>query len=238
VRCKHVCFISFGEKRWGLRVAPSLPRFAYPHPANIAAQRIREQTMTLEHGRTRYTRGCRCDAYCCGRLGGLGTGRGRGVFCPQFRPIMQSQPPAWGWTASSQQTSSGDEGVGTSVDEGSALVYGTPAPPTPPSARASTAAPPHAAAIVLPVRFATTPNFNFSALNVHSRTAALCRGGALRVAPSLRDLPTPSSLLVGRGMRIAADDPSGRAKGCGSFSPNESKVTGLEAAFGVSAWPS
>jgi hypothetical protein len=126
--------------------------------------------MTLEHGRTRYTRGCDCDAYYCGGLGGGGTGRGRGVFCPQFRPIMQSQPRAWGWTASSQQTSSGDEGVGTtSVDEGSALVYGTPAPPTPPSARASTAASPHAAAIVLPVRFAITPNFNFSALNVQTR---------------------------------------------------------------------
>jgi hypothetical protein len=140
-----------------------------------AAQRIREQTMTLEHGRTRYTRGCDCDAYYCGGLGEGGTGRGRGVFCPQFRPTMQSQPRAWGWTASSQQTSSGDEGVETtSVDEGSAVVYGTPAPPTPPSARASTAEPPHAAAIVLPVRFAITPNFDFSALNVQSRNVLCC----------------------------------------------------------------
>jgi hypothetical protein len=90
---------------------------------------------------------------------------------PQFRPILQSQRPAWGWAASSQQTSSsGDEGVGATVGEGSAvLVCGTPVPPTPPSARASTAAPPQAAAIVLPARFAMTPNFNFAALNVQSR---------------------------------------------------------------------
>jgi len=111
-------------------------------------------------------------AYCCGGRfgGGVAGGRGRGRICPQFRPILQSQRPAWGWAVSQQ--SSGDEGVGATVGEGSAvLVCGTPAPPTPPSARASTAAPPHAAAIALPIRFVMTPNSNFSALNVQSRNA-------------------------------------------------------------------
>ena len=96
----------------------------------------------------------------------------RGRMGPQFRPILQSQTPAWGWAASQQ--SSGDGGVGaTVVDEGSALVRGTLASPTPPSAMATTAAPPHTAVIVLRVRFATTPNSSFGALNVQSRDAAL-----------------------------------------------------------------
>jgi hypothetical protein len=122
-----------------------------------------------------------CRAYGCGGgpggggPGGGGAGGGqvrRGRICPQFRPILQSQTPAWGWAASQQ--SSGDGGVGsTVVGEGSALVSGTLASPTPPSAMASTAAPPHAAVIVLRVRSAMTPNSNFSALNVQSRDAAL-----------------------------------------------------------------
>ena len=42
------------------------------------------------------------------------------------------------------------------------------------SAHSSGRAPPHAAAIVLPVRLAITPNFDFSALNVQSRNVLCC----------------------------------------------------------------
>ena len=110
-----------------------------------------------------------CD-YCCGGGGGIGAGtvrRGRGRIWPQFKPIMQSEPLAWGWAASAQQTPSGDAGVGAAIGAGAAigggaaLARGIPAPPTPPSASASTAAPMHAAA--LPVRFAMAPFLFFPA---------------------------------------------------------------------------
>jgi hypothetical protein len=58
---------------------------------------------------------------------------------------MQCQRLPWG-CAVSQHWSSGDEGVGATVGEGSALVRVTPAPSTTLSPRANTAAPPHAAA--------------------------------------------------------------------------------------------
>src|SRR5689334_22828904 len=132
--------------------------------------------------------------YCCGGGGGRGAGavrRGRGRIWPQFRPIMQSVPLAWGWTASLQQTPSGDAGVGaaigagpTSIGEGAALVSGIAAPPIPPSPSASTAAPTHTA--VLPVRFAMAPDPNFSLLNVYSRSAALGRDRTPREAVSSR----------------------------------------------------
>ncbi|WP_415823220.1 hypothetical protein, partial [Mycobacterium senriense] len=75
----------------------------------------------------------------------------RGLIGPQFRPILQCQSLAWGWGVS-QQTSSGDVGVGSTVVTGSVmLVGGVWTPPIPLSARANMAAPPHAAAIVLAV---------------------------------------------------------------------------------------
>ena len=76
----------------------------------------------------------------------------RGLMGPQFRPILQCQPLACGWVAS-QQASSGDVGAGSTVEEGSVAVKvcGSLAPPTPMSARANTAAKPHAAAMVLAV---------------------------------------------------------------------------------------
>jgi hypothetical protein len=112
----------------------------------------------------------------CGRMG------------PQFRPILQSQRPDWGWAG--QQASSGDEGVGATVGDGSgdgsALVRGEP--PTPPSARASTAAPPHAAAIFLPIRFAMKFNFRFCAPNVQGPDAARCRVGACAHYPEIAQI--------------------------------------------------
>lgn len=121
--------------------------------------------------------------YCWGTPGAGGAGVGGRVRlrnCPQFRPIMQCEPTAWGWTGS-QHWSSGAEGAGSTVGEGSAYVRGAPAPPgptaptTPPNASAAT--PPHTAAIDLAVRFAMKPIVDLAALDVHSRTRQCAGGG-------------------------------------------------------------
>jgi hypothetical protein len=118
-----------------------------------------------------------------GAYGGGGGGGGAGkVRCgrmgPQFRPILQVQlADAWGW-GESQHWSSGDPGVGATVVGGSAMVLGTtasPTSPTPPSARASTAAPPQTAAIVLPALFGMRLSLDLCARNVQSRKRAILR---------------------------------------------------------------
>jgi hypothetical protein len=85
---------------------------------------------------------------------------------------MQSHLFPWGW-AVSQQASSGDEGVGATVGDGSAVVRGTSMPSTPKSAMANTAAPPHAVPIALALLLAIAPNSNFSGPNVKSFSAAV-----------------------------------------------------------------
>ena len=77
----------------------------------------------------------------CGGFGGGGVGEvRRGLIGPQLRPILQCQSLAWGW-GSSQQTSSGDVGAGSTDGDGSTvgagsvkLVGGTSTPPIPMSA--------------------------------------------------------------------------------------------------------
>lgn len=62
--------------------------------------------------------------YCGGGGGAGGVAVRRGLMGPQFNPILQSQRLAWGWSAPSQHTSSGDVGVGSTVVTGSATLVG------------------------------------------------------------------------------------------------------------------
>jgi hypothetical protein len=86
---------------------------------------------------------------------------------------MQPPPPT-GLTGKAPPplVSPGDGGVGATLEDGTAaLASGLPSSPTPPSAKASTAAPPHNAAI-LPLRFPMTPDSSDSEPDVHKRNAA------------------------------------------------------------------
>lgn len=141
-------------------------------PRSIAICRRKAGTNYVRPTNIRRTRTANFAAagYCGGGGGGGGGGQvRRGLIGPQFRPILHSQPLACGCGVS-QQTSSGDVGVGSTVVTGSVmLMRGAGTPPIPLSARANTAAPPHAAATVLAVRLAMAVNSNLSWRNVQRR---------------------------------------------------------------------